>query len=1122
MQATKAQSPRSKKNSQTSGTALGGGQKSIKDNSTAKSVAQRVMDVVALPEPPSTKVDKESPEGAAENLGEFAQLKNNNNNNPTEASQNKRPILKSSNIFNPLKSGPSNQQQLQSDLLNIPASATNEVAAADKDQPGSGETSMFKHKAPMIGDEKNLTETINQQTMHTSGRDHNVVPNEIVTNPKLSTSSHDSNTNSPTLVNTSTVVGQRVVNFNSSLNSDKDCELVAQTNASNTNDLNHDVADSISKQNSTTNNRPATGSSNEELIRCQSVFKQVISKNMKPPKSSLGCASETATASRQQQQQPQAASLDGSKCVRVTRISLDTRVPHPSKQSGFHSEEDEGVSYLNLGAHNLNNRAACSSLDNTTKPILIAAARQQRLGLQSRATASSQQLRPAPIQLQQHQFSPVSTHEYEGMAPEYDEYDTRYDNALVERRIRMKQLEIESSSRPANGDDNALESFYEYSIDRDNQRQAQYGGSTSMPPSPKAKSAPATPCNMTPTAFHQHNPNNLGSPRGATIAGQVCFGINNKDTCRALLASSNNNICVNNNSATGPSVSAQRLQTVNQIQDLDELASRGNRALESKDYLAAVNSYSRCIELATQNQNFAYLKESQVYGKRAEAHLELKNYNQSIDDSIAARELDPKWAQAYYLEGRAKLLIGEHLKSLPVFAYGLAQDPTNTKLFDALVEAALDSCYKQDFEPKLQKLRSLGLDRQPFVVVTMLGQEILAKGEHIEHAAVILELGLKLEASDDKKIMSSALSTVALAFCALEDYDKAIAYMQKELKVESELEDVNGQCRVLSNLGFTCFKLRKFDKSLEAHRRQLNLAMKSNLYHQASMALNAIGHVHVARNDFPDALTSHTRCLDILRQLADNEFSQLKEILSIGHIYCMMNDLKMADERCREAGQFLDTNQCRLTPEQYLIGCIMHRFNAAHSALRRQNFREAELSYEEVINFACELSKLSPKLAAVYQMRAYNGMGHTTRLCNRFSDSRGWFERQLKLAISERNPEGQSQALCNLGMIWQHFKDYNQAKRYFEKNLSLVDKNPLLRAYAQSYMGSIHFLLGHYKEAQTDYEGSLNLFKSLDYCLAERKTIELNIASVHERVGHKDLSYMNSPTSPVPATNCKK
>lgn len=555
---------------------------------------------------------------------------------------------------------------------------------------------------------------------------------------------------------------------------------------------------------------------------------------------------------------------------------------------------------------------------------------------------------------------------------EDDDYESRYDNAAVEASANRRQ-ELES------------------------QRQ---GSVSSIPESPKAKSAPATPCNVTPTAFHQLG-THLNSGLNPSPANTLPLDIrrNISATCRVLPRS-----------IAGPYHNHQAIS----LQCLDELSRTGEELLKTNDYAGAIHAFNQWIELATKNQNRAYLKDHfMIYIHRAEAHAKMEDYNKAIDDSIAARSLNPQFIEAYYRQGQYQLRIGKCTDSLAVFAFGLAQDSTNKPLFEALVEAALSSSFRAEFEPKYKTLQELQLEQNKFIVVSVLGQCLLTQGNG-EHAVIILESALKL-GTDNKKWKSSVLSTISYAYCSMKDFEKAITYMQKELDIENELLDVVGQCRVLSNLGYTYYKMRRFAESLEAHRKQVNVAFRSRLYQKTSMGLNALGHVHVARNDFVAALTSHTRCLEILKQLGDNDDSQVKELLSIGHVHTMLNDYDAANERYKDATSLIERS-VRLTQEERRLGLIMVNFNLAYLSLRKQSFSDTTQYYSKVLQLAEELNASDPK-KVLFEMRACNGMGQTFWRFKQFNEARVWFERQKGLAEKIEDRAGQSQHPSCTGCI---------------------------------------------------------------------------------------------------------
>lgn len=71
---------------------------------------------------------------------------------------------------------------------------------------------------------------------------------------------------------------------------------------------------------------------------------------------------------------------------------------------------------------------------------------------------------------------------------------------------------------------------------------------------------------------------------------------------------------------------------------------RGNIALIDEDYQKAISEYSACI--TTSGETFA-----PAYNNRALANLQLKKYQETIDDCNAALALDSSLEHAYYRKG---------------------------------------------------------------------------------------------------------------------------------------------------------------------------------------------------------------------------------------------------------------------------------------------------------------------------------------------------------------------------------------------------------------------------------------------------------------------------------------
>lgn len=85
----------------------------------------------------------------------------------------------------------------------------------------------------------------------------------------------------------------------------------------------------------------------------------------------------------------------------------------------------------------------------------------------------------------------------------------------------------------------------------------------------------------------------------------------------------------------------------------------------------------------------------------------------------------------------------------------------------------------------------MGLERSPFVLVSVVGQELLAAGEN-RSAAEILECALRI-GTTSLKLKQSVLSSLSSAYWGLGEREKALTCMQADLNVASALGDRDGQ-----------------------------------------------------------------------------------------------------------------------------------------------------------------------------------------------------------------------------------------------------------------------------------------------------------------------------------------
>ena len=111
----------------------------------------------------------------------------------------------------------------------------------------------------------------------------------------------------------------------------------------------------------------------------------------------------------------------------------------------------------------------------------------------------------------------------------------------------------------------------------------------------------------------------------------------------------------------------------------EELKNEGNKYMSAKDYGAALNSYTKAIELNGASPVF--------YSNRAAAYSQIGQHDEAIADAKKASEIDPKFGKAYSRLGHALFASGRYEEALAAYEKGYEVDPSN-KLMKSGMDAS--------------------------------------------------------------------------------------------------------------------------------------------------------------------------------------------------------------------------------------------------------------------------------------------------------------------------------------------------------------------------------------------------------------------------------------------------
>lgn len=514
-----------------------------------------------------------------------------------------------------------------------------------------------------------------------------------------------------------------------------------------------------------------------------------------------------------------------------------------------------------------------------------------------------------------------------------------------------------------------------------------------------------------------------------------------------------------------------------------EKVRQSNAACQSGDFATAVLLYTDALQLDPGNHI--------LYSNRSAARLKQGQFAAALQDATQARELCPQWPKAYFRQGVALQCLGRYGEALASFAAGLAQEPSHKQLLAGLVEASLKSPLRAALEPTLQQLRAMQLHESPFVVSSVVGQELLQASQY-QAAVAVLEAALRI-GSCSLKLRGSVFSALSSAHWALNQLDQAIGYMQQDLAVAKSLGDTAGECRAHGNLGSAYFSQGAYKEALTAHRYQLVLAMKCKDTQAAASALTSLGHVYTASGDYPNALASHKQCVQLFKQLGDR-LQEAREIGNVGAVY-------MALGEC-EAALDCHTQHLRLARklhDQVEEARAYSNLGSAHH--QRRQFSQAAACHEQVLRIAQALGDRS------IEARAYAGLGHAARCAGDAAASKRWHERQLAMALAARDKLGEGRACSNLGIVYQLLGAHDAALKLHQAHLGIAralgDRAGMGRAYGN--MGNAHAAAGAYEAAVKYHKQELAISQAVNDRSAEAAT-HGNLAVAYQALGAHDAA----------------
>jgi tetratricopeptide (TPR) repeat protein len=117
----------------------------------------------------------------------------------------------------------------------------------------------------------------------------------------------------------------------------------------------------------------------------------------------------------------------------------------------------------------------------------------------------------------------------------------------------------------------------------------------------------------------------------------------------------------------------------------------------------------------------------------------------------------------------------------------------------------------------------------------------------LEYALRAVKLAEEMQ---DKTRLSIQFGNLGLIYNNLGDTDRALEFDKKALVLAEELNDQLGVARQLSNMGVIYSNQRKFDEALRCHEKSLEIRQKLNARNLVTMSLANLGELYSAMKNY--------------------------------------------------------------------------------------------------------------------------------------------------------------------------------------------------------------------------------------------------------------------------------
>jgi len=286
---------------------------------------------------------------------------------------------------------------------------------------------------------------------------------------------------------------------------------------------------------------------------------------------------------------------------------------------------------------------------------------------------------------------------------------------------------------------------------------------------------------------------------------------------------------------------------------------------------------------------------------------------------------------------------------------------------------------------------------------------------------------MKIKAElDNIQGVATSLNNIGMVYELQSDYEKAMDYYNQSLEMATQIESKRAMANALNNMAIV-FKFQgEYTEALKYYTRSLNLKEEDGYKRGMVSSLSNIGTVYYDQGYFGRAIENYLRALKISEELGDKQ--RIFRLLgNIGNVYYQQGDDGEAIDyhtRCLKIAEEVD-NQHGIAGALNYLGQIYDDEGAYIKAL---SFYERGLTIRE---------EIQDRMGTVHSV---NKIGNVYLSLSEYSKAINYQKRGLKIANEVGYKKGIATSLNNLGLVFRAMNDDSQAIVYSSRSLTTAQE----------------------------------------------------------------------------------